>query len=296
MRSPSLALAVWGLIGWLGAASAAPTQIVLTFPVDGQTVVGTLELPADAGKPPVVLMLHGFPGKRDELMIPAVKEGIFARAANAWAARGFASLRIDFRGFGDSGGKLEDASISGEIEDALAAIDFLGKVDAVDASRLFVVGWSLGGAVAAGVAGRSDHPIKGVALWAPASNPALNAADELGEDYIEKGLESGGRAVTKKSWWGAGVSLRTPFFEDLFNFDPAAELERYPGPVFVAVGTRDSNVKPQPAMGQILLTYHKGPNELWVRPMDHVFDSFKGVDTVDELIAATATFMEKNDK
>ena len=93
------------------AAKAAPTQTVVSFPVDGQKVVGTLELPEGVSKPPVILLLHGVTGKRDEMTIPSVKEGIFARAANAWAAKGFASLRIDFRGFGDSDGKREDTTI-----------------------------------------------------------------------------------------------------------------------------------------------------------------------------------------
>lgn len=289
-------LAFLGYVGWLGVAVSAPTQAVVTFPVDGQKVVGTLELPEGATKPPVVLLLHGFMGKRDELATQSVKEGIFARAANDWAARGLASLRIDFRGSGESDGKFEDTTIDGQIKDALAAVDFLEHQDSVDASRLFVVGWSQGGAVAAGVAGRSKYPIKAVALWAPASNPAATFSAVLGQDFVKSGLESGGKPVTTKMPWGAEVSLKTPFFEDLFAIDPVAELQRYPGPVFVAVGTKDTLVKPQPAMGQILLTYHNGPGELWVRPMDHVFNAFENASTVDELIAATAAFLEKNEK
>jgi hypothetical protein len=265
----------------------------VSFPADGQKVVGTLELPEGVSKPPVILLLHGFTGKRDEMTIPSVKEGIFARAANAWAAKGFATLRIDFRGFGDSDGKREDTTIDAQIKDALAAIVFLKTQDSVDASRLFVVGWSWGGAIAAGVAGRSPDPIKGVALWAPVSIPASTTAYYLGQDYIYAGLTSGGRPVKARLPEGGFIWLKTPFFEDLFAVDPVAELERYPGPVFVAVGTKDTDVKPQPEMGQILLTYHKGPGELWVRPMDHTFNAFENADTVDALIAATAAFMEK---
>lgn len=292
-RLPILCLAA---MSCFAAAKAAPTQTIVSFPVNGQKIVGTLELPEGVTKPPVVLLLHGFPGKRDELIIPSVKEGIFARAANAWAAKGFASLRIDFRGFGDSDGKLEDTTIDAQIADALAAIVFLKTQDSVDASRLFVVGWSLGGAVAAGVAGRSPNPIKGVALWAPASNPALNLADFLGEDCIKAGLTSGGRAVKAKLPWGGFIWLKTPFFEDLFAFDPVAELAHYPGPIFVAVGTKDTDVKPQPQMGRTLLAYHKGPSDLWIRPMDHIFNAFENADTVDAVIAATAEFMEKYQK
>ena len=55
-------------------------------------------------------------------------------------------------------------------------------------------------------------------------------------------------------------------------------------------------MKPQPEMGQTLLAYHKEPGELWVHSMDHTFNVFENVDTVDALIAATAAFMEKYEK
>ena len=50
----------------------------------------------------------------------------------------------------------------------------------------------------------------------------------------------------------------------------------------------------QPQSGQLLLTYHKGRGELWVRPMDHVFNVFDETKTVDELIEVTGAFVAKN--
>ena len=169
MRIAAVAFACVGLIGTLTFAEAAPEQRVVSFSVEGLKIVGTLELPEAVKNAPVVLLLHGFTGKRDELAIPSANnQGIFARAADAWAKAGFASLRIDFRGSGDSEGSYADTTISDEIKEALAATDFLQNEKDVDASRLYVVGWSQGGTVATAVAGRSAHPIKAVALWAPA--------------------------------------------------------------------------------------------------------------------------------
>ena len=103
-------------------------------------------------------------------------------------------------------------------------------------------------------------------------------------------------AVTTKTPWGRELALKTGFFEDLFKIDPVAELAGYRGPVFVAVGSNDQVINPQPAMGQILLSYHRGSGVLWVRPMDHSFNSFQTADTLDELIDATRTFIERNGK
>jgi dienelactone hydrolase len=261
------------------------------FTVDGQKVVGTLNLPDGVEKPPVVLLLHGFTGSRDELAIPAVKEGVFRRAARMWAGRGIASLRIDFRGNGDSEGAFADMTLGGQVKDALAALDFLAAEGEVDKDRMALVGWSMGGAVGAAVAGRTTHRLTSVSLWAPGTNMPASIALLLGPDIVRKGLASGDRPVTAKLPWGVEVSLKQAFFDSLYAIDPVAEIGRYKGPLLVAVGTKDTVVFPQPEAGQVLLDYHDGPEELWVRPMDHAFNAFEGVEMVDELIAKTGSFI-----
>jgi len=275
-------------------AYAAASQKDISFQVDGQKVVGTLELPEGAAKPAVILLLHGFKGSRNELQIPSLKVGIYARAADAWAAKGLASLRIDFRGGGDSDGSFEDTTISGQVKDALAAVEFLQTEKSIDRTRIALVGWSQGGAVAATVAGRTKRLLRAIALWNPLVSPAGSIEAVFGAEVVRAGLASGGQSITVKLPWGTEVALRTAYFEDLFTIDPVAELAKYPGPIFVAVGTKDTIIYPQPQSGQLLLTYHKGPGELWVRPMDHVFNVFEETKTVDELIEATGAFMAKN--
>jgi uncharacterized protein len=275
-------------------ASAAASQKTISFQVDGQKVVGTLEVPEAAATPAAILLLHGFKGSRDELEIPSLKQGIFVRAANAWAARGIASLRIDFRGGGDSDGAFEDTTISGQVKDALAAIEFLQTERSIDPKRIALVGWSQGGAVAAITAGRTQHRLAAVVLWNPETSPAATNEALLGPDVVKAGLTSAGRPTVFKLPWGGEVSLKTAFFQDLFAVDPVAELARYPGPVFIAVGTKDPLIYPQPQSGQLFLSYHRGAGELWVRPMDHVFNVFEETHTVDELIEATGAFAAKH--
>jgi pimeloyl-ACP methyl ester carboxylesterase len=275
-------------------ACAAASQKIISFQVDGQKVVGTLEVPDGAVKPAVILLLHGFKGSRDELEIPSLKEGVFTRAANAWAERGLASLRIDFRGGGDSNGNFEDTTISGQVKDALAALEFLQTEKSIDPKRMALVGWSQGGAVAAITAGRTQRRLAAVALWNPVASPASAGQAFFGCDVVKAGLASAGRPTVVKLPWGDEASLKTAFFLDLFSVDPVADLAKYPGPVFVAVGTKDTVIYPQPQQGQLLLTYHRGVGELWVRPMDHIFNVFEETHTVDELIEATGKFVAKN--
>jgi len=273
-------------------AGAAEERV--TFSVDGMTVVGTLNLPDGVENPPAILLLHGFTGSRNELEIPSVKEGIYARAARLWAADGIASLRIDYRFNGDSDGDFADSTIQAHVADGLAALDWLARSGRVDASRLGLVGWSMGGAVGAAVAARTGHSIDAVALWAPGTNMASAIALMFGADKFKEGLASGGAPVTVTLPWGAEIALKSGFFESLYAIDPVAEITRYPGPLFVAVGTKDDVVYPQPISGQILLDYHTGDEELFVREMDHVFNAFAGAEQVDELIAGTGAFIRKN--
>lgn len=271
--------------------SSQAAEKTIDFSVDGQKVVGTLNLPDGVSNPPVVLLLHGFTGSRDELVIPAAKEGIFSRAARMWAEKGFASLRIDFRGSGQSEGKFEDTTLTGQVKDALTALDFLAASNEVDKNKMAIVGWSMGGAVASAVAARTDHDLTSVSLWAPGTNMPAAIALLLGPDVVKRGLASTDQPVIAKLPWGAEVSLKRSFFESLYAIDPIAEIAEYDEPLLVAVGTKDDVVFPQPLAGQIMLDYHEGPEELWVQPMDHAFNAFEGTEMVDALIAKTGDFI-----
>lgn len=286
----SLALVICTCLTSLAPAAEETVE----FNVQGQKVVGTLNLPDGVENPPVILLLHGFSGSRDELEIPAVTEGIYERAARIWAERGVASLRIDYRFNGDSDGEFADSTMSAHVEDGLAALDYLATSGKVDADRMALVGWSMGGAVGSAVAARTSHELDAVALWAPGVNMAASLTSMFGPDVIKAGLKSTDAPVKVTLPWGAEIELKAAFFESLFQLDPVAEITAYRGPLFVAVGTNDEVVFPQPASGQVLLDYHDGDEELFVRPMDHVFNAFAGTEQVDELIDATGAFILKH--
>lgn len=291
MPKPKMAVLLMALFALAAAPAAQAAERTVEFKVEGQAVVGTLALPDGVARPPVILLLHGFTGSRNEMEIPSVKEGIFHRAARMWADRGIASLRIDFRGNGDSQGAFADMTLGGQVKDALAALDYLGASRDVDGTRMALVGWSMGGTVGAAVAGRAGDRLTSVSLWAPATNLPATIAFLVTPEVVRKAMEGGNVPVTAVMPWGGEITLKTGFFDSLYAIDPVAEITRYKGPLLVAVGTKDVVVFPQPVAGQVLLDYHDGPEELWVRPMDHSFNVFDGTATVDELIAKTGDFV-----
>lgn len=84
---------------------------------------------------------------------------------------GFVSLVFDFRGCGESRGQFGYGW--GEQNDLKAAIDYLSSREEVKSDWIFVVGHSLGGAVALYRA-EVDKRIRGVALWATPHDHAYN--------------------------------------------------------------------------------------------------------------------------
>ncbi|UXN76016.1 alpha/beta hydrolase (plasmid) [Devosia sp. A8/3-2] len=139
----------------------------VSFKSSEHTIFGTVR---DAKDPEnaTFLLLHGFAGTRDELVIPSVGIGIFEYAAAGLA--GHSSLRIDFRGWGDSDGAIEETSYSTQIDDCLAAMDFIATQPNLGNGEVILLGWSQGGLVASSAAGRTNRP-SGVALWAAVGEP-----------------------------------------------------------------------------------------------------------------------------
>lgn len=194
----------------------------IRFRNEGMTLWGMLHLPEDEGPHPAVVLLHGFTGQRYE------PGWIFVRVARRMAEAGIAAFRFDFRFSGESDGEFHDMTISGEISDAMRAVDLIRDRPDVDASRLGLLGFSLGGVVAAETAARRED-IRALCLWSPVSDPARQfgeRAKDLTGDTLDIGPVVAGRG----------------FAEDLAAHDPVGATRRWGGPLKVIHGAADSTV------------------------------------------------------
>ncbi len=266
----------------------------ISFSNEGQTIVGTLAMPEGEGPFPVALLLHGFTGMRHELPVLGTEDTMFSRAARWLGERGVASLRIDFRGSGESEGAWEDTTFSGQISDAIAALDYLEMLEGVDSGSMSILGLSQGGLVGAATAGR-DARVNNLVLWSAVSNPVMSYGILLGYDNLLAGAAVGDEALTIVLPWGAETSLKGPFFEDIFLVDPVAEITGYGGPLLAITGARDTTVTPQPQAGQVFLDYHEGPEALVVLDGDHIFDVLAEVtEVIDEALAYSLAWLQGN--
>jgi hypothetical protein len=121
------------------------------FASAGLALKGFLHVPHGAGKRPGLVLCHGFGGSCRGAGHPEL--------AKALEQAGYVVLRFDFRGCGQSDGTRGDVIVDEEIADLEHAIDFLVTQPCVAASRIGVIGASLGGSVAIEVAA-SDARVK----------------------------------------------------------------------------------------------------------------------------------------
>lgn len=105
----------------------------VTFPSEGETLVGTLYRPATATGPLPALLVSG--------AWTTVKEQMPSLYARKLAAHGFIALAWDYRGWGESSGEPRAfESPRMKIRDIHAAAAFLRTAEGVDPERLGAVG------------------------------------------------------------------------------------------------------------------------------------------------------------
>src|SRR5262245_6987335 len=160
------------------AASTSRTQVysnpgdeAVTIPASGFNIAGTLtRSKTQAARVPAVVLLSGSgAGDRDGIAagIPTL-----GQIAGALAEAGFLVLRYDKRGFGQTGGRAESATLADLAEDARTAVRFMSRRKDVDPKRIAIVGHSEGAWVALQSAAREDRVAAVVIIAAAASTGA----------------------------------------------------------------------------------------------------------------------------
>jgi alpha/beta superfamily hydrolase len=200
----------------------------------GIRIAGILDLPELPVAAPAVVILHGFGGNKEN-------SGIWAEMLNPL---GIATLRIDFSGTGESGGKFEDKTITGLIDDTISSLNYIVDLPDIAKDKLGVIGHSLGAAVAI-LSAAKDARIKTLVASAPGVKideiiaglyGAGDFADAPKKGYAEA-LKSGGK-----------MKLLYKFFEDAKQYDIIKEASGIPYK-FLVIGAEKDSIVP---FGQIL--------------------------------------------
>jgi uncharacterized protein len=154
----------------------------VSFAVGGLTISGWLYLPEDTTAPtPCIVLNTGFCGTKDILL---------EKYALRFVEAGFAALSFDYRHFGDSQGEpRQNYSVSRQLEDNRAAVEYVRARSEIDAAKIFLWGTSSSGAYGI-LAAAEDQRIAGVI----GQTPSLNH-------------QADGKMILKREGWGWFLKL-----------------------------------------------------------------------------------------
>ena len=195
---------------------------------DGIRLSAELDMPERHGeKCPLVIVIHGFTGYKEERHIVAVSQ-VLNRI-------GFATLRVDMYGHGHSDGRFQDHTLYKWLNNALAVIDYARNLDFV--TDLYLCGHSQGGMTVM-LAGAMKHDvIKGLIPLSPAwmIPEAARAGTLLGLDFDPDHIPDRLQAWDDRVLDGNYVRVaQTIHVEEA--------IDRYTGPVLIVHGDQDEAV------------------------------------------------------
>ncbi len=228
------------LLGGCASQNDNPSSVDVTFASRGVDVPATLVTPAGSNAAPLVLLIHGHGGTRHEA-------GGYTRVAEGLAANGIASIRMDFPGCGDSTETFANNNLTNMLADIRAAQAFAFSNASIDAERMGLLGFSMGGRLAITLA-NADPGYDAMALWAPsARNGANTMVRYVGGPEKWAAMKSEARAqgfAPFTTFWGMEQKLGLKWFEDLEVSTPGDDIARYEGALLVLYGDKDDVVPP----------------------------------------------------
>jgi len=181
------------------------------FPGSSGELAGKLEMPTDAPKA-WALFAHCFTCGKNNVAA--------ARISRALAGRGFAVLRFDFTGLGESDGDFAATGFSSNVEDLVCAADHLREQFSAPA---VLIGHSLGGAAVVAAAPRIPEVRAVVTIGAPADPSHVTGLLGDALSTVEAGeatVSIGGRPFRVRRQFLDDVSLQ-PQSERISTLDAA---------------------------------------------------------------------------
>ena len=234
---------------------------------DGIRLNAKLDMPEDyreGQRCPLVVVIHGFTGHIEETHIVAVSKGI--------NAAGFATLRADMYGHGQSDGSFRNHTLFKWMTNALTVIDYARGLDFV--TDIYLCGHSQGGLLVMLAAAMKHDVIKGLIPLSPACMiPEIARSGEL------LGLRFDPNHIPEvlNSWDGRELDGNYARVAQTIRVEDA--IERYRGPVLIVHGDADEAVPVQYgiraaeayANGRLVLI--SGDDHCYNRHLDQVVDA-----------------------
>ncbi len=227
---------------------------------------GVLHLPERVNhrKVSLIVLLHGFVGSK------VGEHRLFVKAARYFTEKGYAVFRFDFSGCGESDGDYADVTVTKQLSEVQAVLNYVSMLPEVDANNTILIGHSLGGAVASLTAAK-DRRIRKLILWSPVGKPYEDIADILGASAMETAAANG-----VVDYHGFYVSQA--FLTDLKNHHPLEEIRSYQEAALIIHAQQDEDISKEHAFHYSASLQQrpilKRVNTYYIEGADHTFSSY----------------------
>ena len=196
---------------------------------DKTRLSAVLEKPSDfdaARGCPMLLIIHGFTGNKDERHIRGI-----AQAANE---AGYATLRVDMYGHGESDGEFRDHTLLKWLSNAMASMDYIRSLEWV--SDIYICGHSQGGLLVMMLAAVERDSIKGLISL----SPGVVIPEGARKGYFP--LQTDNPEIIPEIYdvWGRELCGNYIRIAKMINLDNV--IAAYKGPVLMVHGDADETV------------------------------------------------------
>ena len=237
---------------------------------EGQKLVGRLEMPVDRHPHNYALFAHCFTCTKNLIAVKNISKAL--------TSNGFAVLRFDFTGLGESEGDFADTNFSGNVEDLVVASNYLAEN--YEAPTL-LIGHSLGGAAV---------------IFAAAEIPSVNAIATIGapsnpvhvKHLLKNGIEEikkTGEAVVHLS--GRDFKIKKQFLDDLETKSLPETAKALRKPLLIMHSPQDDTVGIKNAE-EIYIAAHHPKSFVSLDGADHLLFNKRDSQYVGEVISGWA--------
>ena len=215
---------------------------------------GCVRTPQGSGPFPTVCFYHGFSVDRVGLL------RLHEMLARLLVDHGFACVRFDFYGCGESDGDFSEMRVSDEIVQGKAIYEWACKQDFAISEKVYPVGHSLGGVIASIVAATYQTPA--AILWSPALSVYYDISGRVGAvpDHYEPTYDLD------------GLEFSGEFLKDVRSLDLLKMAAGYKNKVLIIHGDKDEKITVA-VTGQYRDLYGDAMKLVIVKGSNHQFSS-----------------------
>lgn len=189
----------------------------------GKTLRGYLDYPENCNGE-IIIFFHGFTGNKTE------HAHHFRNLSRLLSAEGYASMRLDFSGNGESDGEFKDFTMDTMMSEACQMVDYAFNIEGI--KKVSILGFSMGGGVASMITAIYGNKINKAILWSAAANIC---------EHIKLYYENGTKLENGNSLHGYW-ELSKEMYESCDRYDTTKGIEKFTNPVLLCHGNKDKAI------------------------------------------------------